>query len=1333
MSHPLQKGLFASVVLAIFSCCLAVPAAAQTVLWSENFDSLVLGPNVNEAVADSTAFTHDPPPGWEVTLGQDLLFESGGVEEWRGWSFADPISWASVDEQRRSEFTRGQNVIAVADSDEFDDAGNALPDGGYATFLATPTINIAGVAANDLFLRFSSSWRPEGNQTATITATYNNGAPVEVLRFTTAGDTAKPDATNDKLVIPLNNPAGATNVELEFGYFDSKNNWWWAIDELELFNGEPQIFNETMHVTIDRDSGAVTLVNNTGGEVMTKGYQIVSAAGALDEAAFTPLAAADPNWIQLSRPGVASDLSEGHLTTGTIPEGQIDLGNAWIKYPEDTTDVTFQYLDENGGIVTGPVEFRGNEGQSFTLADLNFDNAIDLDDWLAFKTGVGQDPSGLSAAQTYALGDLNGDGAFTPRDFVLFKRAFDRANGAGALAAISGAQVPEPSSWALLATLVTVLATVSTRGRRFSPRRVAACILALACMLGGLTAAHAQTLIPVLFEDFEDLPLKDATSPSETAAPSVWTDVPPAGWVRDNTTTPAGLPAEFFGWTFVNKEWWISTAGGQDRSRFTRGQGTVAVADADEYDDGTEIDDRLYNVFLSTPSIDLSGIPAGGAILSFDASWRNEETMDGILEVSYNGGTTYETLLMYDSSDPVLLADEFLHVNEHLTFNLNNPNSGDMIVRWGLVEASNDWWWAVDNVSIGFEAEPLTLEVNTTTGDMRILASTTPGASFNINSYSVTSESGSLAPGSSGGGGAVEGDFNANGRVEQADLDLVLLNWGTALNQPWVDGSVDQAELDRVLLNWGETGGTGGEGEGWLAENLSARGVDGIGTGVGENWEVLAATEGQLFEAFLFGSTLFGAGRAESLGQAFDAANGEQDLEFLFSTLSGVEIQGNVVYVGGALAGSPVPEPAALGILLLFVGGLGTSAIIRRHCMEIARVGLKALLASAVVAALGSAAHGDGLLIRHYDFESGTAGQTINVAPDTIKVNAFEDTDLFGAGATYLNLGGIGQTGLGASFDGNGDYLSSGSVNFPPSSDDAAFQDLTGLSGRGFQVRAYPNSAGAGTRQDLVLDTTQHGLFITPSDTWGFAYAGQEHDTGVAVQFDAWNQLQLVSFNGPGATLYLEGEAIGGASGGYVTGEGGRFQDLDAVRLTLGANTGTDAELGVENFYRGVLDDVKFSVYGTNGSFNVPFNFAADNDVAASIFAGVDPADVNLDGQVSGNGTGPAESDDVTALVAGWMSRNRLPSGKLAGDINTRASGDLNFDGVTDIADWAILNLANPTAGAAALSAISGSGVPEPSALVLAAAGLVSLLLVRSPFKTRNRSPWNLVNRQWSA
>ena len=86
-------------------------------------------------------------------------------------------------------------------------------------------------------------------------------------------------------------------------------------------------------------------------------------------------------------------------------------------------------------------------------------------------------------------------------------------------------------------------------------------------------------------------------------------------------------------------------------------------------------------------------------------------------------------------------------------------------------------------------------------------------------------------------------------------------------------------------------------------------------------------------------------------------------------------------------------------------------------------------------------------------------------------------------------------------------------------------------------------------------------------------------------------------------------------------------------------------------------------------------------------------ADLNQDGIVAGNGAGPAASDDVTAFLAGWLSEGR-------GSIAARyLRGDLNLDGTTDLADWAILNRENPAMGAAAMARLTN--VPEPTAFVL--------------------------------
>jgi hypothetical protein len=64
--------------------------------------------------------------------------------------------------------------------------------------------------------------------------------------------------------------------------------------------------------------------------------------------------------------------------------------------------------------------------------------------------------------------------------------------------------------------------------------------------------------------------------------------------------------------------------------------------------------------------------------------------------------------------------------------------------------------------------------------------------------------------------GGIPGDYNGNGTVEQADLDLVLLNWGgPAASAPatWINdlpmGQIDQDELDGVLLNWGNAAAAG--------------------------------------------------------------------------------------------------------------------------------------------------------------------------------------------------------------------------------------------------------------------------------------------------------------------------------------------------------------------------------------------------------------------------------------------------------------------------------------------------------------------------------------------
>jgi hypothetical protein len=99
--------------------------------------------------------------------------------------------------------------------------------------------------------------------------------------------------------------------------------------------------------------------------------------------------------------------------------------------------------------------------------------------------------------------------------------------------------------------------------------------------------------------------------------------------------------------------------------------------------------------------------------------------------------------------------------------------------------------------------------------------------------------------------------------------------------------------------------------------------------------------------------------------------------------------------------------------------------------------------------------------------------------------------------------------------------------------------------------------------------------------------------------------------------------------------------------------------------------------------------------------------DVNLDGVISGNGTGSAATDDVTAFVQGWNWQQGQPN------VESWKKGDLNLDGVTNVGDFFLMRNALSTAGlGAGVTALtsffgggSGGGVPEPTTLVLFAAG----------------------------
>ncbi|MGN9821387.1 alkaline phosphatase family protein [Streptomyces sp. SD11] len=187
------------------------------------FDALRtrLGTRVDEIGigASVLGFTHTPPAGWSVDNG---AMGTGGVEEWRGWSFTTDEFWtASERGQGRENNIRARNVFAVADGDEWVDKTYS---GTFDSTLVTPSWPVKG--GSTAVLRYTTYYRQEAPQKGEVLVAYDGGTPVPVKTYTA-------DTSSRAETITLQVPAGATTARIRFRYTGG-NNWFWTVDAVSL-------------------------------------------------------------------------------------------------------------------------------------------------------------------------------------------------------------------------------------------------------------------------------------------------------------------------------------------------------------------------------------------------------------------------------------------------------------------------------------------------------------------------------------------------------------------------------------------------------------------------------------------------------------------------------------------------------------------------------------------------------------------------------------------------------------------------------------------------------------------------------------------------------------------------------------------------------------------------------------------------------------------------------------------------------------------------------------------------------------------------------------------
>ncbi|WP_425396015.1 hypothetical protein [Aeoliella sp.] len=883
-----------NVPLSLFFVALLCQPVAAVDLLSEDFESVPLQPTVTfeselrhraawQTVADSGL------TGWtEVNLTTSVGDTENGVLEFEGWRLVDKQWWIeTAGDQGRTNFVSGVGTIAVADPDEWDDFGNPdqgsqddlLPENGvFDSTLVTPSVSIAGVT-DPVRLNFSSSWFDEDVQTATLTATYNTGAQEELDVWTSVATDPnfKDDAFDESLTYELQAiPAGATSVQFEFR-LQGNNDWWWAIDNVRIYTGDNQGADGVLKAILDRDTGEVTILNNTGSDVQLRGYSLFSQEGAFDEAAADFLSATDPNWVQATQVGgEINDLSELHLSSATLAAGaSIQLGeDAWLRYFEENTDITFSYLVEGSNEqITGLLEFVGNGGESFQFLDLNFDGTVDINDWTAFLDIADQaDISSLTTAQAYLKGDLNADGKLSAGDYVAFQREFDRLLGTGAFAAaLNSSAVPEPRSELVVLLAIAAIAVIARRR-----------------LVGGICNPSGDRL--------------RSRRRLWTAALALLVLALPQ--VAFSQRLPDGVGVtEWEEWSFADREWWSEVAGDQRRSEFTLGTGVVAIADPDEWDDiGGPGGTYTFNSQLRTPAIDLSGVDPSSLNLTFASSWRPEDTQGASLEVFYDGVATE----VFRWSSDALDANYKDHApNELISIPL--PASGSattMQLGFNMFNATNDWWWAIDNVNVSANTGSLLFEN---------FESVVLGEAID-----ESQDFGDEVYSQEGPEGWVVNTDNYTPPVDllrdphpdtitrfippppPATLQLQInVNNGTAA---LVSVSDDPVVLTSYSINSDAGALMTSE---WEGSNLDARDVDSVGGGIGDSWDTVIASTELIFEAFLNGDTTIAPGGTLSIGKVYDKLVGGEDLVLAYSFMQTDEF-GQVLPRSSETAFAPV-------------------------------------------------------------------------------------------------------------------------------------------------------------------------------------------------------------------------------------------------------------------------------------------------------------------------------------------------------------------------------------------------------------------------------------------
>ena len=176
-------------------------------------------------------------------------------------------------------------------------------------------------------------------------------------------------------------------------------------------------------------------------------------------------------------------------------------------------------------------------------------------------------------------------------------------------------------------------------------------------------------------------------------------------WLVDNSSMQGTtVEGAYSGWTAMDVDSWINQQGVQiGRSIFAQiPHNTILVADPDAWDDFTSGAGPFgFNSYVSR-SYDLSGYDTSSLRVEFEYEFAAEDSQRGIVEVSFDSGNIWQTLVEFDSQQ--VPADSFFVGLAQYDAGVDFQVTSDQLtLRFACVEAGNDWWFAIDNVALTVE------------------------------------------------------------------------------------------------------------------------------------------------------------------------------------------------------------------------------------------------------------------------------------------------------------------------------------------------------------------------------------------------------------------------------------------------------------------------------------------------------------------------------------------------------------------------------------------------------------------------------------------------------